>query len=212
MRDDELATLAEWAHTPEGRTWFAGVRRDTTARRAAAEERVALVARIAEAERAVREDVPVAHAATVRAGAALAAARAAFEKAERAHYEAGLAESRLRERAREDRRRAEGRLRVTADPRLAAIRDRLLEAAHHWPHAANELARYETRGEFMEAHQVMVNREELAAMHTRIDDALARVETLLFVAESSEDEIVAAVVEGEAASERVLGVVRRHFA
>jgi hypothetical protein len=212
MSTDMIETLARFVRTDAGRRWFESVDRATRAQQETVAERVELVAAIEETERVEREDVPPLRAAVERADVQLAAARAAFEKAKRRRYETGIAAENLRDRAREDRRRARGRLRLTADPRLAPARDTLLAAAHNWHHAANAMARFETRGEFMEARQVMVNREELGALRDRIDRALERIEVLELLAEPTEDEIVAAVTEAQDAAEPVLGVVRRHFA
>ena len=212
MSEKVMERLAEWVRTGPGRRWFEQVDRETSAREDAVAERRVLIERIAEARRQRRENLPRFVAEVDEKVAVLAVAKTAYEKARRERYEVGIAAERFADRLREDVRRAEGRLRVTADPRLLEVRDVLLDAAHNWHHAANAKACFETRGEFMDAHKVMLNRDELDAMRSRIDRALARVEALLLVAEPREDEILAAVLEGEAASEPVLGVVRRYFA
>lgn len=212
MSTDRMERLARFVETDAGRRWFEDIDRETRAREEAIAERHRLVARIEETERIEREDVPVAHSAVVEAEAELVTARAAFKRAKRDRYETGMAEERLRNSARDERRRARGRLRLTADPRLGAATDLLHAASHNWHHAANAMARFETRGEFWEARQVMVNRTELEAMRERIRRALDVVEALVLVPEPAEEEIAAAVTEAEAAAEPVLGVVRRHFA
>ena len=115
MSTDMIETLARFVRTDAGRRWFESVDRATRAQQETVAERVELVAAIEETE-------PPLRAAVERADVQLAAARAAFEKAKRRRYETGIAAENLRDRARDDRRRARGRLRLTADPRLAPAR------------------------------------------------------------------------------------------
>ena len=203
--------MKRWFETNEGQRFLDDAERDGATREAGVARRRELVETIADCRRRERTEMPKLDAVVVEKSVALDAAREALTKADREHYEAGMAAFNRRSQLRTAASSAEGELKVTADARLLEMRDTLYEAASNWHHVANAKARFETRCEFMEAHQVIVNREEIDALKTRVERALARVEALILVAEPREEDGVAAVVEGEMAASPILASLRRRF-
>ena len=203
MSSDVLDSLARWVKTAPGRRWFEGVDREAKVREEAISERRALVARIADAKRSQREDLPKLHAVCEKADAVLKAATAEYDKARRARYEAGMTASSLFDRLHLEIRRAEGRLRVSCDPRLNEMQELLGDVWRDWDRTWDKLAIRETVGEFMGAYTRIVNKAELEALRQGVVDAHEAIEKFKQVAEPTEQEILAMLARGQAALDAI---------
>lgn len=198
--------------TPGGRKVFGDLERQADEKDRVIARRREVVAKIAESRRVQREDVPKAEALIAPADAELAAAREAFRKARVRREELGRAAHNLFMRCVDEVRRAEAELRFTSDPRLKDAHELLIEAAGKWHHAAHELAKRELHGEFMNAHYVITNQTEIDALRTRVEASLTQVDALRLLPDPSEEEIVAAVTEANAAARPIVACVGRFFA
>jgi hypothetical protein len=197
--------------TPGGRKVFGDLERQADEKDRVLSRRREVLAQIVEAKRVNREDLPQLEALVPAADTALAAAREAFESA-RAHREnVGRAAHALHMRCYEDVRRAEHELRRTSDQRLQDAHANLIEAHARWHHAYNELAKRELHGEFLDAHYVITNHEELLALKSRVEASLDAVDALRLVPDPTEAQIVSAVSEANAAAGPILACVARFF-
>jgi hypothetical protein len=197
--------------TPGGRKVFGDLERQADEKDRVIASRREAVAKIAEARRVQREDVPKLDALVPPADAELVAAREAFRKARVRREETGRAAHNLHMRCIDDVRRAEGELRNTSDQRLKDAHELLMEAAAKWHHAVPDLQKRELHGEFMEAHYVITNQAEIDALKTRVDASLEVMDALRLLSDPSEEEIVAAVAEANAAARPILAITRRFF-
>jgi hypothetical protein len=198
--------------TPGGQKIISDLERQADDRDRTIMARFAAVARIDGAKRAEREDYPKLRAAAEAIDAEVVAARQALRDAEMRRVVAGGKAERLLLQCADDERRGEAELRRTADPRLVDAEETLCTAGANWHHAARVLLKQELRGEFMEAHVVDLNRDDVAGLRTRVDEALARVQALIRTPDPAENEILAALAEAKAASEPILSSVRHYFA
>lgn len=203
--------IARWFETEKGRRFLEDAEREEQVRDDRFAERRAAVAAIETSKLREKEELPPLYAAAQQAREALDVAREHLRKTQGALTRVARDADHRRDEIARERRRAEGLLRNTCDPRIQAAHDVLTDAAHNWHHAANDLMQFEVRGEGWDAHQVATNRDEVFALKTRIDTALERVDALMFVAEPGEAEVVAAAAEARAAADPVLKTVRRHY-
>lgn len=203
MSSDVLDSLARWVKTAPGRRWFEGVDREGKARDAVIARRREVAAKITEARRAQREDVPKLEAVAKQADAELAVARVAFEKAKHKRHETGWAAHNLHMRCYEEMRRSQSDLRRTCDPRLNEIEERLGDARRDWDRTWDKLAIRETVGEFMEAYTRIVNQAELEALHQGLRDTAEAIDKFKLVPEPPEDEVLRVVAQGGAALDAI---------
>lgn len=203
MSEKIMDRLAEWVKTGPGRRWFEQVDREAKAREEAVAERRALVRSISEAQREEREELPRLRAAVAETDAVLHAAKAAYEKADRARYEAGLAASRCVDRVRQEVRRAEGRLRLTCDPRLADAQELLGDVRRDWDRIQRRLAQRVRAEEWMAVRSIITNTAELEALRKELRDADDAIEAAKLVAEPTEEEILAVLARAHRAAEAV---------
>lgn len=197
--------------TPGGRKVFGDLERQADEKDRVIARRREFVAKIAEARRVDREDVPRLEALVAPADAELAAARESLRRARVRREDVGRAAHGLHMRCYDEIRRAEAELRRTSDPRLSDAHEILIEASAKWHHAYNELARRELHGEFMNAHYVITNHEELEGLKSRVAASLRAVDALRLQPDPAEDEIVAVIAEANAASRPILACVARFF-
>jgi hypothetical protein len=199
-------------NTPGGKKLFGDLERQADDKDRVIAARHQYVLQIAEARRLVQEDLPELRAVCAQIDVDVEAARTALRQAEDRRQRAGWDAEAVLRRSIAERRAGETGLRTTADPRLTEARSLLSEAHANWRHAAAELTRKALVGEFMAAHYEDLNRDEVEALRTRVERAIDVIDKLLFVPEPTEEQIVAAVTEAEAAARPILACVRHFFA
>lgn len=195
--------------TPGARKVFGDIERQVDEQDRLVARRHEFVRQRAEARRVQREDYPKLRAAADAIDAEVNAAREALLAAQKRRSDAGSKANGVNVQAVNDERGAVAELRRTSDPRLREAEETLYAAAGNWSHAARALVKKELRGQFLQAHYVDLNREEVDGLKTRVDASLKQVQVLMLAPEPSEEEIVAAVTEANAAAKPILDNVHR---